>query len=330
MDLVTANGFACVFYLEGVQDKLCTTLCSMLEESLKVRIDKSSRLAIPRDYVSGSSNKAHDVGRAYLEFLRKSVDKSGEFRIVLRDSREKWSYLGHAIEGNNYLDLYAKDLELILPAVVMLQRMVLLPCSIIKAFSCHPPEFNWLPRMLEMWGARLVDFSDTEWVSDEINAIATYVKEIIVSRCREQMALRSVKNPNFDELKNLLKVEESFLKSLLEESDAASWPDVTAEVVGDPLPAGKRSQVNVVLKAKTERPLGRVRVQFGVATGTEVSPKSTVVEFSSNSDETQTFSFELVPSVAPFCPVELLLHAQVGTVLPSPYRINILVNVAPA
>jgi hypothetical protein len=270
------------------------------------------------------------ITQSYANLLMASMVKVDDFKVYVEDRYGHWWYMGHLGGYVGYEDhvlRIARDsIASLFPAVALMDRMVLLPQGIYEAFD-KSRRFSYFPKPLDLQGVLLVDFRDHRAIEEAVRQVGAHLKIEIAKLCRRYMAVNRILQPDFDDLTKILRIDKRFFEQY--QSEIYTPPvKLIPKVVSDPVQLAKRSQVVLEIQNESEVAVGRVRVQVRAPSGTLTAPVAEYLDFSAGNKQIQTIRFEVIPSMTPYCPLEVLFVpdelGQMYTTFPIPVVLEVV------
>jgi hypothetical protein len=244
------------------------------------------------------------IGKSYLEMMRASTVKVGDFTVEAAYEDGSWGYYWDR-EEEHLLRLPHELMTKVFPAVAVMNRMVIVPREIHKAFDA-PTDFAYMFKPLEAYGVVLADFDKRDTIRRALVRVATQVRAEIVSLCRRHMSLQGTRSPDLEELARLLDVDEDFLEELKQDV-IRPFPRLEAQVISGPVRLKKSSRVKLAVRYESVNAPGTVRVQIRPPA---VKPVVHYLDFSAGQTTDQMIEFDVVPKTAPYCPLEVLFYLE--------------------
>lgn len=306
-----------VFLLKSQRDlyaEIAASLTSQLYERIEVR-----RRELDDDYSEDSAVDQHAIGKDYLDLLKASMIKSGDFTVQMEDHHGNWVYMGNHSRGEYFLRLFRPSLTAIFPAVAIMGRMVMVPHAIRAAFD-SPSDFSYLFKPLDLQGVLLVDFQDARGVRTAVSTASRQLKAEIATLCRQYMSLRRIPAPDVQGLtwlSELLGISLGFVEKYRDEILVPA-PQLAATITSGAVRMGRPSRVVLELEAKDA--VGNVRVQVRAPARTLRAQVVEYLDFSPGRSTVQNVPFEVTARTPPYCPIEIIVVVerpqQLSLVLP--------------
>ncbi len=294
---------ATVFWTDG-QEALARTLDRLL------RVIVYPGIQVDRVYIDP---ERLDKGvRQYFRLLMNAALTIGEFALEVEDSQGNWSYVGYDphLYGNcEFLRLEFKDASKLFPSISLMDQMVLVPESASEVLD-GPSGFPYLFMPLETQGVLLADFTDSEAVHGAISAISDQFGRNFTRLAQRQTMVRRIPQPDYNELSNLLKITDiDYLREIYRESETPLHT-IQIDVLSEPLPVGRSTDLELRLKCSSERSLGDVRVDIRGPYGAIREAPIHYVNFD-NKTSSEVITVRLSAPVTPFCPIEVRCRSAV-------------------
>lgn len=289
-----------IFYFNNsIQQKQCVEIASALRRHVYKQIS-------PSEFVIKVDDKKADKHlKRYLNLLKASTIKTSNFDIVIRDDRWKnYSYMGgHKTSPGHYLQLFHRSMPAIFPAVIVWNRLMMVPQNMHEAVEDH--NVNWFLKPLDQEGVVLVDFQDKKAIDKAAEQVGLQLKQEIGKLCSRYMLARKILNPDFEELAGLLEIDVGYL----EENRSAVMNAIVQLVLintPDPVTLGESSDVTLELRNESENAYGSVHVRIRAPKDTVIVPESQFIEFSKA--QKAVLKFKVTAKRGPFCPLEILFN----------------------
>lgn len=311
-----------IFYLEHQQD-MRDELASLLREYVykNIQVEPSG---IRFDQMS-EGNRQWSAALAYLNYLKSSMIKVDDFRILVEGSYGYSWYLGYEGETTHLLKLHPDSVDAVLPAVAVMDRMVMLPQGIREAFDTSR-EFSFFPRPLDLQGVLMVDFDEPPAIREAVRQVGVQVKSEIEKLCRRYMFVNKILRPDYDDLARLLKIDKRFF-TLFEDELFQPSVVLTPRIINGPARRGQRTQIILEIQKESEDALGIVNVQVRGPSDTLAVPVAEYLDFSAGNSQIQEIQFEIFPNAYPYCPFEVLLVPNDTNKKYTPFPIPLILDV---
>ena len=307
-----------IFYFEEVQKEQHKWIMSAFQKYLCGNIQPD-----PRILTDETVTKAE--GKEYLGLLRSAtlpppvlkpqegyVD-AASFAISVEDKHGSFQYLGGYYQnGVELLGLLRDKKPNVVPAVAIMNRMVMVPSGIEEAFG-GSSGLKFFFRPLSLQGSAYVNFADRKDVDRAVADVSRQIHQEIVELGRRMRFVQKSDDLGMDKLDKLLMIDDQdYLNTL---HDEICWrPMELASEIGSCKLTSKiplRLQVRIAVHANSDQ-VGIVRFQFKTPQDVTVEPRSGELNFSSACKQTiesceQAIEFSLMPVTQPYCPFELTL-----------------------
>lgn len=311
-----------IFYLEHQQDmrdELASLLREYVYENIQVEV---SGIRFDRMEEGNSQWRA---ALAYLNYLKSSMIKVDDFRILVEGSYGYSWYLGYEGETTHLLKLHPDSVDSVLPAVAVIDRMVMLPQGIREAFDTSR-EFSFFPRPLDLQGVLMVDFAEPQAIREAVRQVGAQIKSEIEKLCRRYMFVNKILRPDYNDLSRLLKIDKRFFERF---ADELFQPSVrlTPRIISGPARRGQQTQIVLEIQKESEDALGIVNVQVRGPADTLAAPVAEYVDFSAGMSQIQKIQFEIFPTTSPYCPFEVLMVPNDTNQKYTPFPIPLILDV---
>lgn len=312
-----------IFYLKS-QQALCNNITSLLREYVYDDIQVNRLVISNLNPVRGGDVPQQQIARSYLNLLKSTMIKVGDFQIGVEDPSGDYWYMGYG--GKFYLKLSRQLMTSVFPAVAVMDRMVMLPQGIHKAFD-SPSGFSFFPRPLDLQGVLLVDFDDQRAIREGVQQVAAQVETEVTKLCRQYMSVNMLPQPDFDDLAKLLNIDRNYFEQYQDDIFARSVK-LTPKIVSGPAQRAIRSQVVLEIQNESEDELGVVCVQVKAPADALTAPVVEYLDFSAGKEQTQKIQFEVCPRAPRFCPLAILFMpsdtSQTYTPFPIPLTLDVV------
>ena len=293
---------AIIFYLPD-QLNLSETIRSLLRQRIHADLEVSL-VAIDPNYRESSEEHEHRRCREFIDFLRASLIASDPFAVVVKNDLEtQWCYLGKinsAPDRAGYcFELKHKEMTALFPALVLMNRIVMLPEEFDGKLNKHPKKFLSLTRPLDFAGLELVDYRSDSEVRLAIDRVAEQFRRELKSVIHRQKLVRRLSAPDYEELAGLVKEKVAVLKAY----ECSPEVILTSHVKGRAV-EGIPSRISVEVVNEGTRSLQNVRIRVRGPKGALASSVSKMVDLLPKA--AVTVEFDLTPAVCPGCPLEVL------------------------
>ena len=136
-----------IFYLNVEQKEQYVVMENLLKEYI------SKNLIIDDCYFYRYGSLSDLSFKQYISLLNCSSIKYEDFNIIIKNQepyRNLWTYYGSSRPyydfAYSHMSIDSNMLKMLFPAVAMMDRMVILPKSIINTFDFDRNSFSWLPK----------------------------------------------------------------------------------------------------------------------------------------------------------------------------------------
>lgn len=312
-----------IFFLKS-QQVLCNKITSLLRQYVYEDI-QVNRLAVSNvDPDKWGDVAQQQIARSYLHLLKSTMIKVGDFQIGVEDPNGDYWYMGYG--GKFYLKLSRQLMTSVFPAVAVMDRMVMLPQGIHKAFD-SPSGFSFFPRPLDLQGVLLVNFDDQRAIREGVQQVAAQMKTEVAKLCRQYMSVNTLPQPDFDDLARLLNIDKNYFEQYQDEIFERSVK-LTPKIVSGPAQRAQRSQVVLEIQNESDDELGIVCVQVKAPSDALPAPVVEYLDFSAGKEQTQKIQFEICPRAPRFCPLAVLFMPsdtlQTYTPFPIPLTLDVV------
>jgi hypothetical protein len=287
-----------IFFLKD-QRNVSRQIESLLRSHLFQDIEVEHRI-----YDNQDAAGTRKIGKSYLELMRASTVKVGDFTVEAAYEDGSWGYYWDQ-EEEYLLRLPRELMSMVFPAVAVMNRMVIVPREIHKAFDA-PTDFAYMFKPLDAYGVVLADFDGRDAIRRAVLRVAAQIRAEVVGLCRRHMSLQGTRSPDLEELARLLDVDQEFLEDLKQEV-IRPFPYLDAHVTSGPLRLRKSSRVRLTVRYESPSAPGMVRVQIRPPAA---KPLVHYIDFSSEKTADQVIEFDVVPKTAPYFPLEVLFFLE--------------------
>lgn len=295
---------ASIFYLPEQFD-LIESIRSLLRENVHPDLDVRP-VEIDPKYGKDSDKDMHKRCREYVDFLRASLVTSDPFAVVIKNDLETWwCYMGLinsvAAPTGYCFELKNSEMTALFPALVLMNRIVMLPEQFDGAVNKHPRTFLSLTRPLNFSGLELVDYSSKLETRLAIGRIADQFRGELRSIIHRQKFVRRLHSPDYDELSSIVKEKASILRL---HDIPSSEIRIDARVEGRAV-EGTPSPISVLVTNLGVRTLKNVRVRVRAPKNALTSSVSVMASL--EPPDAIKVDFEIIAKVAPLCPLEIFV-----------------------
>jgi hypothetical protein len=322
-----------IFFLKESQAQLCQYIYDLINAQIP-GID-IARTAIDDQYKINDnypdSKLMHDCASRYLESFKLAIMTDPARRnfdvSVHEDSDAYYYYLGHdQTEIKTFLSVHQNKLNCLFPAIIIWDRMVMVPHLISKAFQEDQGTFPWCPLPLSNKGTLLVDYQSEEAIKNAITQVFSQLKKELSRICSRYLAFCETEQAAFSELSTLTGVSVRFLEANKHEL-IYEFTQFSCQVLTNQVTVNKRSHVIIKLQKTTLNSLTSIVVQLRAPANTLHSPVVQYLQFNSQDDNIATLEFDITAKVVPYCPLELIFSLDEQLVDFSPIPMQIILDV---
>lgn len=260
----------------------------------------------------------------YFRLLRASMIATAEFTVLVEDTEGNWSYLGYEESRSSFMQLGRTSLPSLLPAVSVMNRMMMLPREIYGVLKAD--SFSWILRPLEIGGVKLVDFQNADALRESASQVGARLRTEVVALSRRHMLMRGSSEPGFEEISQLLDLDRDYLerhRSQIMESIVR----LTPRVVSGPAKRGRTSRVALEIYNQTGGVLQRVRLQVRGPSDAMKAPVVTLLDFPADETVPQRVEFEISPRAAPYCPLQVRFEISETSEWYAPSSVPVVLDV---
>lgn len=303
-----------IFYLREAQREMP----DMIESALRAGVYRDlhvERVPVDDNFSYSSHHPVQEGFNAYFRLLKAGMLKVRNFAVAVKDDTDAlvgyvgyayWDYAYHTIEV--FLELRYGEMASVLPAVAVMDRMVMVPSAMTKAFAGASRTFSWCLKPLDLGGVLLVDFTDLQAVEQASHRIGRQLKNEIGRLCAHHMVLRELQQADVVDLAALLNINKNYLATYRDELGLAA-ARLKARIASGALTAGRPGSVVLELCLDSGDVLRDARVRIRAPAGALASQVSQVLTIASGGTGPTALKFELTPSAKPYCPIEVLVDS---------------------
>lgn len=315
-----------IFHLPS-QKELVEAIRSRLKQNIGHGLEVQ-RVEIDPKYSTSSTEEMHQRCRDFVEYMRVSLVTTDPFAVVIKNDLEtQWCYMGRVNSvlhrGGYCFELKSIEMTSLFPALVLMNRVVMMPEEFDRKINRHPRAFLSLTRPLDLGGLELVDYHSDRELNLAIDRVSEQFRRELRSLIHRQKLVRRLFSPDYEELARLLRED----VSILEPHESPSLDvDLVAQVQGRAI-EGTPSQVSIEISNRRSRELRNVRIRVRGPKGAFVSAVTGTADLLP--PDVMRIDFELIAGTAPCCPLEVFIDLGETPLEMPTFPITLFVEVDP-